>query len=65
MEFIIGVTGATGIIYAITLLEFLKNNKDVNTHLIISDWAKKNLVTETNYSIDYLESLPTFLYDNK
>jgi len=65
MDLVIGVTGATGIIYAVKLLEVLKNNKDVNTHLIISEWAQKNLVLETKYSIDYLESLPTFLYDNK
>jgi len=65
MELVIGVTGATGIIYAVKLLKVLKNIKGVSTHLIISEWAKNNLVTETDYSVEYLESLSTFLYDNK
>lgn len=41
MEIVIGVTGATGIIYAVKLLEALKDNKIVNTYPIISEWGKK------------------------
>lgn len=65
MEIVVGVTGATGIIYAVRLLEVLKENKDINTHLIMSEWAKKNLEIETDYSLDYLESLATYIYDHK
>jgi polyprenyl P-hydroxybenzoate/phenylacrylic acid decarboxylase-like protein len=64
MEFIVGVTGATGIIYAIKLLEALKANIEVNTHLIMSDWAKNNLEIETNYSWDDVRSLANVVYDN-
>lgn len=65
MDIVVGVTGATGSIYAVRLLEVLKKNKDVNTHLIMSNWAKNNLQIETEYSPDYLESLATVVYDNK
>jgi len=47
MELVIGVTGATGAIYAVRLLEVLKKNQDVRVHLIMSDWAKTNLEIET------------------
>lgn len=65
MEFVIGVTGATGTIYAVKLLEALKEVENVNTHLIMSEWAIKNLEIETKYSIDYLKDLANFMYDNK
>jgi len=65
MEIVIGATGATGIIYAVRLLEALKEKKDVNTHLILSEWAKNNLEIETNYMLNYVESLATVVHDNK
>lgn len=57
MKLIIGVTGATGIILAIRLLEVLRVNEDVNVHLIMSEWAERNLEIETDYPIDYIKSL--------
>jgi 4-hydroxy-3-polyprenylbenzoate decarboxylase len=50
MEFVVGVTGATGTIYAVKLLEVLKKISEINTHLIMSEWAKNNLAIETQYS---------------
>ncbi len=65
MEIVIGVTGATGTIYAVRLLETLKAMEDINTHLILSNWAIKNLEIETEYNIDYLKSLADYVYDNE
>lgn len=65
MEIVIGITGATGIIYAVRLLEALSDNKNVNIHLIMSRWAKKNLETETEYSLSYVENLADYIYDNE
>lgn len=65
MEIVIGVTGATGTIYAVKLLEALKDIENVNTHLIMSEWAIQNLEIETDYALDYLEDLSTYVYDNK
>lgn len=65
MEIVIGVTGATGTIYAVSLLRVLQDMGKVNTHLIMSEWAKKTLEIETNYSLEDVESLATTVYDNK
>ncbi|HVJ50109.1 UbiX family flavin prenyltransferase [Desulfitobacterium sp.] len=65
MEIVVGVTGATGTIYAMNLLKALKATGKVNTHLIISDWAKKNLEIETEYALEDMEGLATTVYDNK
>lgn len=65
MNIVIGVTGATGTIYAVKLLETLKKIEDINTHLILSDWAIKNLEIETKYNIDYLKGLADYVYDNE
>lgn len=65
MDIIIGVSGATGTIYAVKLLEALKEINSIKTHLIMSEWSKKNLAIETNYNLEYLESLATKVYDNQ
>ncbi len=64
MEIVVGITGATGSIYAVRLLEALKE-KNINIHLIMSHWAKENLRLEANCSVDYLENLAAAVYDNK
>lgn len=65
MRIVVGITGATGVIYAVRLLEELNKIDDIETHLIISDWGKKNLDIETSYSLKYLENLAVRVYDNK
>lgn len=56
MKLVIGITGSTGIIYGVRILEILKQCK-VETHLIMSEWAKKCLVLETDYDLKYVKSL--------
>ena len=48
---LIAITGASGVIYGIKLLEEL-NKLNIKTGLIISDAAKIVIETETNYSVD-------------
>lgn len=64
MNIIVGVTGATGTIYGIKLLEALKENKNIHIDLIISNWAKENLKIETGYSLKYFESIADEVMDN-
>lgn len=64
MHVIIGVTGATGAIYAVKLLEALRKEDSVVVHLILSDWGRKNIQVETSYEVSYVESLADFVYDN-
>ncbi|HCJ57871.1 putative UbiX-like flavin prenyltransferase [bioreactor metagenome] len=65
MKIVIGITGATGTIYAVKLLEALKYMEHIDTHLIMSTWAIKNLEIETDYSLDYVKSLATIVHDNQ
>ncbi len=58
MKLIIGITGSTGVIYGIRMLEVLKQ-LNVETHLIITEWATKCIGMETQHTIDYVKSLAT------
>jgi 4-hydroxy-3-polyprenylbenzoate decarboxylase len=53
---IVGITGATGVIYGIRLLEVL-HELDVETHLVLSESAKKNILLETTHTVGYVEQL--------
>ncbi|MGQ0605649.1 MAG: UbiX family flavin prenyltransferase [Candidatus Nitrosotenuis sp.] len=63
MKIIIGITGSTGVIYGIRILEVLKQC-NVQTHLVITEWAKKCLAMETEYKLDYLKSLASEYSDD-
>lgn len=63
-KIIIGISGASGSIYGIDLLKKLKNITDVETHLVMSDWAKENIKLETSYSPEEVEKMADFIYDN-
>ena len=65
MDMIIGVTGASGTIYAVKLLEALKKTESVTTHVIFSDYARVNLEIETGYTIEDVLSLADHSYDNR
>ena len=48
-KLIVGISGATGVIYGIRLLEVLRTVDDVETHLVMSPYAKLNMEIETTY----------------
>lgn len=62
-KIVIGFSGASGIIYGIRLLEIL-NSINIQTYLIISEWAKKNIEIETDKNLEYVKSLSSVNYDN-
>ena len=49
-KLIVGISGATGMIYGIRLLEVLRTIHDVETHLVMSPYAKLNIEIETSYT---------------
>jgi len=59
---IIGISGASGAIYGIRMLEALKET-EIETHLILSKATKKTILLETEYEIKYVESLANYVYD--
>ena len=64
MRLIIGITGSTGVIYGIRMLETLQK-LGVETHLIMSEWGEKCISMETEYTVDYVKSLASNFSDEK
>ncbi|GAB6171242.1 non-oxidative hydroxyarylic acid decarboxylases subunit B [Paradesulfitobacterium aromaticivorans] len=60
---IVGITGATGAIYGVQILEALRAAGDCETHLVISPWAEKTIVLETKYSPQQVKRMATFCHD--
>jgi len=65
VKLIIGMSGASGAIYGIRLLEVLKDIADVETHLVMSDSAKLNIAVETDFSAKGVEALADRVHSNK
>jgi 4-hydroxy-3-polyprenylbenzoate decarboxylase len=55
---IVAITGASGSIYGVRLLEKLKDT-DIETHLVMSRWGARTLVHETSYTPDQVQALAT------
>ncbi|QUC65352.1 UbiX family flavin prenyltransferase [Nitrosopumilus sp. K4] len=64
MRLIIGITGSTGVLYGIRMLEVLKK-LGIETHLVMSEWAEKCIGMETDYDLDSVKSLATSVSDEK
>jgi 4-hydroxy-3-polyprenylbenzoate decarboxylase len=64
LKLIIGITGSTGVIYGIRMLETLKK-LGVETHLIMSEWGEKCISMETEHSPEYVKSLASTTSDSK
>ena len=63
-KIIVGISGASGSILGIKLLEYLKKAK-VETHLVMTETAQKILEHETGHSASQVKKLATKVYDNK
>jgi flavin prenyltransferase len=58
---IVGISGATGTILGVRLLQVLKQH-NVETHLIVSNWGARTLVHETAYSVTRVQEMATKCY---
>lgn len=57
MRLIVGISGASGVIYGIRMLEVLREHPDVETHLVISNGGKLNIALETDWDVKDVEAL--------
>lgn len=60
MKLIIGMTGATGAPLGVALLKALREMPEVETHLVMSKWAKTTIELETPYSAREVSELADF-----
>ena len=59
---IVGITGASGVIYGIRLLEALKD-LGIETHLVLTEAAKKNILLETTFTPEDVEGLASHVHN--
>lgn len=64
LPLVVGITGASGVIYGVELLKALQKT-EVETHLILSESAGRNLAIETKLSIKEVRALADVVYHNK
>ena len=64
MRLIVGMSGASGVIYGIRMLEVLKTVPEVETHLIVSNGAKLNIGIETDWSVKDVEALADVVHND-
>jgi hypothetical protein len=53
---IVAMTGATGAIYGIRILQVLRE-RSVEVHLVVSPWAEKTIALETDYRVEEIKKL--------
>ncbi len=54
---VVGISGASGAIYGIRLLELLQGVAEIETHLVLSPAARRTIPLETNFSVEQVEAL--------
>lgn len=62
---IIGITGASGVIYGIRALELLRAAGGVETHLVVTPAALRTIAEETDYSAGEVRALADAVYNPK
>ncbi|MBV9919101.1 MAG: UbiX family flavin prenyltransferase [Solirubrobacterales bacterium] len=61
-QLIIGISGASGAVYGIRLLEVLRGVADVETHLVLSTAARQTIKLETDRSVEQVNALADHVY---
>jgi flavin prenyltransferase len=61
LRLVVGITGASGAIYGVRLLERLRE-LPVETHLVVSRWARVTIEHETSYTINQVKALADVVY---
>jgi len=59
---IVGLSGASGAVYGVRLLEVLRGVADVETHVVVSPSARRTLALETDFPARHIEAISDVVY---
>jgi len=62
---IVGISGASGVIYGIRMLQILQDLSDIETHLVITPGGKLNISLETDFDLKAIEQLADVVHSNR
>jgi 4-hydroxy-3-polyprenylbenzoate decarboxylase len=65
MRLVVGISGSSGVVYGIRLLQVLRGVPQVETYLIITTPGRRTILEETDYTLQEVEALATHVYDNR
>lgn len=65
MRLIVGMSGASGVIYGVRLLEAIRTLPDVESHLVMSNGAKLNIALETEMQVKEVEALADVVHSDQ
>ncbi|MBD7973489.1 flavin prenyltransferase UbiX [Escherichia whittamii] len=60
---IVGISGASGAIYGVRLLQVLRDVADIETHLVMSQAARQTLSLETDFTLREVQALADVTHD--
>src|SRR5512137_1251030 len=60
---IVGISGASGVIYGIRLLQVLKLGGEIESHLVLSSAARVTIAQETNWKVSEVEALAAVVHN--
>jgi 4-hydroxy-3-polyprenylbenzoate decarboxylase len=60
---IVGISGASGVIYGVRLLQVLRQGGGIETHLVLSAAAKATIAQETHWKVSEVEALASVVHN--
>jgi 4-hydroxy-3-polyprenylbenzoate decarboxylase len=65
MRLVVGISGSTGAIYGVRLLEVLRNSPEIETHLVVSPSAQQTIEYETGWRVGDVLDMASVVYEHR